>query len=256
MEHTTGGITLDTHSQTVDSIAGELLMSLINDMELLLTFEQRQRVTHFQNGGPEANLPPHLNAEYRHRLARLARLVEDKNFLRMLIFELGAMERPDLQDYLRSVFGYKHELQLQPGGLSESDEALKEYVTGRHRNTVRENPDAAADTPETLAEIEIYRRRNKQMADLIKRQQNAVQQTAEMSAAMLSLFVNYLNDRVNNLPPEARAPNYKNLEIRLGELEAAALQMARKLKAIEQNAGKPCGYAEVLESITSLFQSK
>lgn len=244
-----------------ESIAGELLMSLINDMELLLGFEQSQRVAHFQ---PEIGdkLSKFLTTEYRIRLERLARLVEDKDFLRMLVLELGELERPDLQDYLRSVFGYRHELQtqLQSRGSSESDAVLKEYVTGKYRRITQElkpiDPnafDGAPDAPEVIAEVEVYRRRAKQLADLIKQQQLTVLLMAESSASMLSLFVNYLNDCVNNLPPDQRA-DHQNLPISFGELEAPVLQMCRKLKAIEQNAGKPCGYAEVMELVTKLFE--
>ncbi len=245
-----------------EAIAGELLMSLINDMELLLGFEQSQRVAHFQ---PEIGdkLTKFLTNEYRSRLERLARLVEDKDFLRMLILELGELERPDLQDYLRSVFGYRHELQtqLQSRGASDSDAVLKEYVTGKYRRitqelrplegVVTESPD---DSPEVIAEVEVYRRRAKQLADLIKQQQLTVQLMAESSASMLSLFVNYLNDCINNLPPEERAEGHLNAQIAFGELEAPVLQMGRKLKSVEQNAGKPCGYAEVMELITKLFE--
>ncbi|QUV84158.1 hypothetical protein [Chloracidobacterium aggregatum] len=242
-----------------DAIAGELLLSLINDMELLLAFEQSQRVAHFQ---PELGekLTRFLVGEYRQRLERLARLVEDKDFLRLLLLELGAMERPDLQDYLRSVFGYRHELQeqLQIRGVTESDAILKEYVSGKYRRITQELPPVNFDqnayaAPEIAAEADIYRRRTRQLAELLKQQQQAMQTMAETAAAMLSLFVNYLNDRVNQLPPEDKAARHTALQIAFGELEAPTLQMARKLKAIEQSSGKPCGYAEVMELISKLF---
>lgn len=242
-----------------DTIAGELLISLINDMELLLAFEQSQRVAHFQ---PELGekLTRFLVGEYRQRLERLARLVEDKDFLRLLLLELGAMERPDLQDYLRSVFGYRHELQeqLQIRGTTESDAILKEYVSGKYRRITQELPPVNFDqnayaAPEIAAEADIYRRRTRQLAELLKQQQQTLQTTAEMAAAMLSLFVNYLNDRVNQLPSEDKAARHTALQIAFGELEAPILQMARKLKAIEQTVGKPCGHAEVMELIAKLF---
>lgn len=242
-----------------DAIAGELLISLINDMELLLAFEQTQRVAHFQ---PELSekLTRFLVGEYRQRLERLARLVEDKDFLRLLLLELGAMERPDLQDYLRSVFGYRHELQeqLQVRGVTESDEILKAYVSGKYRRITQELPPVNFDqnayaAPELAAEADVYRRRTRQLAELLKQQQQTLQTAGETAAAMLSLFVNYLNDRVNQLPPEDKAARHTALQIAFGELEAPILQMARKLKAIEQTVGKPCGLAEVMELIAKLF---
>jgi hypothetical protein len=242
-----------------ETIAGELLISLINDMELLLAFEQSQRIAHFQPELAE-KLNRFLVAEYRQRLERLARLVEDKDFLRLLLMELGAMERPDLQDYLRSVFGYRHELQeqLQIRGTTESDNILKEYVSGKYRRITQELPPVNFDhnayaAREIAAEVEVYRRRTRQLAELIKQQQQTLQTVAETAAAMLSLFVNYLNDRVNQLPPEDKAARHTALQIAFGELEAPILQMARKLKAIEQTVGKPCGHAEVTELISRLF---